>query len=145
MTRVYVDIVGDLFHVGHINLFKQAIELFDDTYLIVGVHSDIAVKSYKRLPVICQEQRYEIVKNCRLVDEVIESAPLIITKEFIKHHKIDYVVHGNDMSESLKLQHNTPVKMNIAKYVKYTKGISTTSIIKKIIDREKLKNGKDIL
>ena len=48
MKRVYVDMVGDLFHIGHINMFKQARELGD--YLIVGVHSDKAVESYKRTP-----------------------------------------------------------------------------------------------
>ena len=49
MTRVYVDIVGDLFHVGHINLFKQARALFNDSFLIVGVHSDKDVESLSQI------------------------------------------------------------------------------------------------
>ena len=134
MTRVYVDIVGDLFHIGHINLFKKARALFSNPYLIVGVHSDKDVESYKRIPVICQEQRYEMIRCCRLVDEVIESAPLTITKEYIEQHKIDYVVHGNDFSESLNMQHKVAIEMKIVKYVEYTKGISTTEIINRISD-----------
>ena len=145
MTRVYVDIVGDLFHIGHINLFKKAKALFKDAYLIVGVHSDKDVESYKRIPIITQEQRYKMIKYCSLVDKVIESAPLVITEKYIEQHKIDYVVHGNDFSESLKIQHKVPLEMKIVKYVEYTKGISTTSIIKKIIKSEKQKNGKNIL
>ena len=35
MTRVYVDIVGDLFHIGHLNLFKKAKALYDNSSLIL--------------------------------------------------------------------------------------------------------------
>ena len=63
MTRVYLDIVADLFHIGHLNLFKKAKLLDTDVYLIVGIHSDESVESYKRVPIIKQEQRYEIVRS----------------------------------------------------------------------------------
>ena len=46
----YIDMVGDLFHVGHLNMFKQARTYGD--YLIVGIHSDKTVESYKRKPQI---------------------------------------------------------------------------------------------
>ncbi len=129
MKRVYVDVVADLFHVGHINLFKKARELGD--YLIVGVHSDKAVESYKRKPIIAEQQRYEMVKYCRLVDEVIEAAPLTITEDFIRENSIDLVVHGDDFQKGHK-QHEVPVEMGIMCYVPYTGGISTTEIIEKI-------------
>tara|TARA_R110001592_G_scaffold149786_5_gene375308 strand:+ start:76 stop:507 length:432 start_codon:yes stop_codon:yes gene_type:complete len=136
MTRVYVDIVGDLFHIGHINLFKQAKLLFDDTYLIVGIHSDRDVESYKRTPIICQENRYEVIRHCCLVDEIIEAAPLCLDTNFINKNNIDYVVHGDDMSASLEDQHKIIRKMNIVKYVEYTKGISTSQIINRIQSRK---------
>jgi len=128
MKRVYSDIVGDLFHIGHINMFKQAREYGD--YLVVGVHSDNTVESYKRKPIISENDRYEIVKNCKLVDEVIIDAPLVITQDYIKENKIDVVIHGDDnlFSENYKI----PIEMGIMKYVKYTKGISTSEIIKRM-------------
>ena len=81
MIRVYVDMVADLFHVGHLNLIQSA-RKFGDT-LIVGIHSDEDVSSYKRMPIINEKDRYEMVRSCRYVDEVIEEAPLKITKEFL--------------------------------------------------------------
>lgn len=136
VTRVYVDVVGDLFHVGHLSLFKKARALFEDPHLIVGIHSDKAVESYKRLPIICQEQRYEMIKSCRLVDEIIEEAPLFVDENFINENKIDCVVHGDDMSKSLEDQHRIIREMNIVKYVEYTKGISTSKIINRIHSRK---------
>ena len=119
MKRVYVDMVGDLFHIGHINMFKQARELGD--YLIVGVHSDKAVESYKRTPITPETGRYEIIRSCRLVDEIIEDAPLIITKKYLLKHDISLVVHGDDIRYDSFYE--VPINMGIMRYVKYTKGV----------------------
>ena len=132
MICVYIDAAADLFHIGHLNLIRRAKELGD--YLIVGVHSDKDVSLYKREPIINERDRYEIVKSCRYVDKVIEGAPLIITESFLKKYEIDLVVHGDDVSESLKKQHKIPLEKNIVKYIPYTKGTSTAQIISKIKD-----------
>jgi cytidyltransferase-like protein len=131
MIRVYVDMVADLFHVGHLNLIKAAHEIGD--YIIVGVHSDEDVQTYKRVPIIKQEQRYELIKSCKYVNEVVEAAPLIITEDFLIEHKIDFVLHGDDINEEISKQHRVPLSMNMMKYIPYTRGISTTSIIDKIL------------
>ncbi len=130
MSRVYVDMVADLFHIGHINILKQARNHGD--YLIVGIHNDKDVESYKRIPIIDENDRYEIVRQCKLVDEVIENAPLVITEEYIKKHKIDYVFHGDDTNIDYSQQHMIPLGLGIMVYGKYTPGISTSSIIDKI-------------
>ncbi len=60
----------DLFHIGHVNILKRSKELCD--YLIVGVSTDELVKSYKnKTPIIPFEERMEIVRACRYVDEVV--------------------------------------------------------------------------
>ena len=124
MKRIYVDIVGDLFHLGHVNLFKKARELGD--YLIVGVHSDEDVESYKRKPVLSLEERSKVIRSCKYVDEVVTAAPLVVTVDFL---------HGDDVSEEVKRQHKIPYGLGMVKYVPYTEGISTTEII------ERIKNG----
>jgi len=128
MKRVYADMVGDLFHIGHINMFKQARELGD--HLIIGIHSDKTVESYKKTPTISEKDRYEIIRNCRLVDEVIEDAPLVITEEYLLKHDISLVVHGDD--ERYDSFYKVPIDMGIMRYVEYTKGTSTTEILNEI-------------
>ena len=130
MIRVYIDMAADLFHVGHLNLICRAKRLGD--YLIVGVHSDKDIGSYKRTPIINEKDRYEIIKSCKYVDEVIENAPLNISMEFIEKNKIDIVAHGDNLSPAVRQQHAIPMKLNIMKYLPSTKGISTTEIISRI-------------
>ena len=47
---MYVDMVADLFHYGHVNFLRQARECGD--YLLVGVHADETVMTYKRRPIL---------------------------------------------------------------------------------------------
>lgn len=66
----YVAGVFDLFHIGHLNIFRRAKEQCD--YLIVGVVSDEQViKSKKTRPYIPFKERLEIVQACRYVDEAV--------------------------------------------------------------------------
>ena len=70
----YVAGVFDLFHIGHLNIFRRAKEQCD--YLIVGVSSDEQViKSKKTRPYIPFEERLEIVQSCRYVDEAVMIPP----------------------------------------------------------------------
>lgn len=135
MVRVYTDMAADIFHMGHVNLLKRAKAMGD--YLVVGVHSDKQIESYKRKPIFPEEHRYEIMRSCKYVDEVIESAPLVMTKEFLESNNIDLVVRGDDMNEELLKQQEAPISMGIMRYVSRTKGISTSEIIDKISERSK--------
>ncbi len=132
--RVYADICGDLFHLGHIEFFKQARTLGD--CLVIGVLSDETVTSYKRTPILTMEERVAVIEACKYVDEVIVNPPLRVTKEWLEEHKIDLVVHGDDFSEELILdQYKVPHELGILRIVRYTEGISTTDIIKRIKSR----------
>ncbi|PCI60917.1 MAG: glycerol-3-phosphate cytidylyltransferase [Gammaproteobacteria bacterium] len=127
MTIVYTSGVFDLFHVGHLSVLKKA-KAFGD-YLIVGVHSDEDVESYKRSPIIPCEQRCEIIRNISCVDEVI-IAPLTPNNDesFYELHNIDIHVAGDNMEHMYKLPH----KMGIMRYVPRSPLTDSTSIIKKL-------------
>ena len=123
--------VADLFHYGHVNFLRLARKHGD--YLLVGVHADKTVMSYKRRPILSMEERVASVKHCRYVDEVISDAPLTIDRAWIEQHEIDLILHGDDLSrETEESWYRTPIKMGIYRSVAYTPGISTTEIIARI-------------
>jgi len=131
---VYTDVVGDLFHLGHVEFFKRARALGD--HLIVGVLEDQVVEEYKRTPILTLEERVRVIAACRYVDEVIIAPPLRLTEELIKKWNISYVVHGDDFSpELLEDQYGTAMRLGILKLLPYTDGISTTNIINRITTR----------
>ena len=133
-TKVYVDIVGDLFHAGHVEFLKKA-KSFGD-YLIVGILADDVVEGYKRQPVISLEDRVKVIQACRYVDEVVVAPPPHLTKEMIQELDIQYIVHGDDINPDLLQEHyGTAIELNVFRLVPYTEGISTTEIIRRIVER----------
>lgn len=131
MTRVYVDMVGDLFHVGHVAFLRQARSLGDE--LVVGVHSDETVESYKRRPVMTMDERVAVVAACRYVDEVVADAPLSLTPEFLSAHRIDLVVHGDDLDNATAARmYAVPMAMGIYRTVPYTSGVSTSDVLERL-------------
>jgi len=135
--RVYIDGVFDLFHRGHLEALKKTKYIENDVELVVGVISDKDTESYKRIPIICEKDRVEIIKSIRYVDEVIFPAPLILKKEFLKNNNIHYVVHGfSDENDRLKQRKFYKELIEIGKFkeIKYYDKCSTTEIISKIIE-----------
>jgi cytidyltransferase-like protein len=134
VTRVYADMAADLFHYGHVEFLRRARELGDE--LVVGIHSDETVESYKRAPVMTMPERVRVVEACRHVDEVVPDAPLSITREWIDRHRIELVVHGDDLDrEEASLMYEVPAAMGILRTVPYTSGISTTEIFRRLEQR----------
>ena len=65
----------DMFHIGHLNLINHAKEYCD--YLVVGVNADQLVEEYKhKTPVIKEDERAEIVRNIKAVDECVITTTL---------------------------------------------------------------------
>ena len=123
--------VADLFHYGHVNFLKKASSHGD--FLLVGVHADQEVMTYKRRPILTMEERVASVEGCRYADEVIPNAPLEIDRTFIEKHNIDLVIHGDDFSSDLEqLCYKIPMEMGIYRTVGYTEGISTTDLIDRV-------------
>eukprot|EP01121_Diplochlamys_sp_Union-15-3_P001454 TRINITY_DN1125_c0_g1_i1.p1 TRINITY_DN1125_c0_g1~~TRINITY_DN1125_c0_g1_i1.p1 ORF type:complete len:296 (+),score=67.04 TRINITY_DN1125_c0_g1_i1:74-889(+) len=134
-VRVFADGVYDLFHSGHARSLRQAKTLFENAYLIVGVSSDKDTHKLKGKTVMNENERAEGVSHCKWVDEVIIGSPWVLTPEFIEEHKIDYVVHGEDLSVD---EHGNDVydwlkKNGKFKTIKRTEGISTSDIILRIL------------
>lgn len=130
---IYTDVVCDLFHSGHVLLFKNIKYKYPNSYLIVGLMSDNDCKLYKREPVYNIEDRFTIIESIKYVDSVIKNATMPITNEFINKHNINLVVRGDDIStESENYWYEIPIKNKIYEKISYTSHISTSKIIEKI-------------
>ncbi len=134
----------DMFHIGHLNLFKQAKEYCD--YLIVGVHSDEWVMHCKsRSTVIPYEDRAEIVGAIRYVDEVVKNESRSKLEALEKYH-FDVAFIGDDWKGTEvwnKIEAELKEHGCDTVYVPYTKGISTTQIRQKLGDSSEKKEKKD--
>lgn len=138
MKTVYIDGVFDLFHRGHLESLVKAKNALGDpanTYLIVGVVSDLDCAGYKRNPVINEEDRVEIIKSIRWVDQVIFPCPMTVTMDFVKANNIDMVVHGFSGEADREKQKEYFAEIKAAgcfKEIDYYSKISTTEIINKL-------------
>ena len=133
ISRVYVDMVGDLFHAGHVSLLREARRHGD--WLVVGVLSDDTAASYKRRPIMTLAERVAVIESCRYVDEVIEDAPFRVTEAFLDEHSITTVVHGDDLSpEGAESVYGPAAAAGKLTYVRRTSGISTTQLIQRVLN-----------
>lgn len=96
----YISGVFDLFHIGHLNMFKRAKEQCD--YLIVGVVNDESViKNKKTMPYIPFEERLEIVRACKYVDEAVEIPTEDVSPdEAYRRYQFDVQFAGSDYADS---------------------------------------------
>jgi len=135
---VYIDGVFDLFHRGHLESLikaKNCLNEPENTYLIAGVIGDEDATSYKRKPIINEEDRKEIISSIKYVDKVICPCPLVVDIDFIKENKIDIVVHGFVSEQDRNKQKDFYENINKEGYFKeieYYSKISTSEIIKNI-------------
>jgi phosphoenolpyruvate phosphomutase len=129
---VYVGMSADLIHPGHLNVLRKASELGD---VIVGLLTDEAIASYKRLPYMPFPQRFEVVENLKGVTKVIPQETLDYVPN-LKLIKPDFVVHGDDWQEGVQRETRLRVIEALAEWggqlieVPYTNGISSTGLQK---------------
>ena len=128
--KVYTAFSIDVLHEGHINILKEASKYGD---VIVGLLTDKAVASYKRLPHFEFKRRKFILENVKYVDKVIPQKTLDYS-ENLKKIKPDYVIHGDDWKHGIQKNVRTKVIKTLKKWngklieVKYSKDISSEKL-----------------
>ena len=131
---VYIVMSVDLIHQGHINIISEGRKLGK---VIIGLLTDEAISSYKRLPLITFADRKTIIENLKGVDKVIPQTTLDYVSN-IKKLKPDYVVHGDDWKKGIQKKVRQRVITTLDEWggklvePKYTEGISSTDLINAI-------------
>ncbi len=134
----YIAGVFDLFHIGHLNLLRRAKEQCD--YLLVGVVSDRGVRENKKVePFVPFEERMEMVKSCRYVDEVVE-IPFVHcdTEDAWRMHRFDAQFSGSDYEHDARwLEKKAFLEKHGAEMVffPYTESTSSTRL-KRLIEKK---------
>ena len=133
---VYVGMSADIIHHGHVNIIKEAHKLGN---VVVGLLTDEAIASYKRVPLLGFQERKQVVENITGVHKVIPQKTLDYVPN-LKRVRPQYVVHGDDWRTGVQRKTRqrviTVLKEWGGKLVEpvYTPGISSTEIIQHLVE-----------
>lgn len=135
----YTTGVYDMFHIGHLNVLRNAKEQCD--YLIVGVSTDELVKSYKhKIPVIPFEERIAIVEAIKYVDQVVAQTSMDKFEAWEQLH-FNAIFHGDDWKGS-DMYNEIEKKLNAVGvdmvFLPHTQGTSSTmlqGVLQKILEK----------
>ncbi|MDB9722660.1 phosphoenolpyruvate mutase [Candidatus Marinimicrobia bacterium] len=135
MKKVYIGMSADLIHKGHLNIIHEGLKLGE---VIIGLLTDEAIASYKRLPLITFNERKLIVENLKGVAKVIPQKTLDYIPN-LKELKPDFVIHGDDWKTGVQKEVRQRVIDTLVEWggelvePKYTKGISSTDLISAVM------------
>ena len=127
MKRVITFGTFDVFHIGHLRILERARMLGD--YLLVGVSTDKMNFDKKgRYPVYSEQERLEIIRALRYVDDVFLEESLALKRHYLQIYQADVLIMGDDWAG--KFDEFSDICQ--VEYLPRTPSISTTAIIEKI-------------
>lgn len=138
MTKIYIGMSADLLHPGHLNIIEEARKIIKDeenAEIIIGLLTDKAIASYKRLPYMTFEQRKTVVENVKGVTSVVAQETLDYVPNLLKI-KPDYVLHGDDWKTGVQAATRQKIINVMQEWggrvidIPYTEGISSTRLNK---------------
>ena len=130
VKNVYVGMSADMIHHGHINIINHAAVLGEVT---IGLLTDAAIASYKRLPYLTFEEREAVVVALKGVAKVVPQETLDYRPN-LEAFRPDFVVHGDDWKVGVQAAVRRQVVEKMAEWggevidVPYTSGISSTKL-----------------
>jgi phosphoenolpyruvate phosphomutase / 2-hydroxyethylphosphonate cytidylyltransferase len=131
---VYIAMSADIVHAGHMNIIELGRQYGDIT---LGLLTDEAIATYKRVPIMNYEQRFAVVSNIKGVSRVIPQTTLDYRPN-LRKLKPDYVVHADDWKTGVMRSARQQVIDTVTEWggeliePKYTEGVSSSDIQKKL-------------
>jgi len=134
MKKIYAGMAADLLHHGHINIIKEAKKYGK---VIIGLLTDEAIESYKRIPALSYKHRKTIIENIKGVNKVVSQNTLSYKKN-LERIKPDFVIHADDWRNGPQKNTRQEVIEVLSEWggelieVPYTEGISSTKLHKEL-------------
>src|SRR5574344_1390890 len=130
MKSVYLGMTADIIHPGIINILNEAAQIGEVT---IGLLTDSAIASHKRLPYLTYEQRKEVVEQLKGVARVVPQEDWSYVPNLLAY-KPDVIIHGDDwktgpLSKIREDVINTMKELGgEVVEIPYTKGINSTGL-----------------
>jgi len=131
--RIWVDGCYDMVHFGHANSLRQAKAM--GKHLTVGVHSGEDIALHKGPPVFTDQERYEMVRSIKWVDEVVENAPYCTELTTMDKYNCEYCAHGDDLTMDVNGVDTYHAVKSAGRYKEFkrTQGVSTTDLVGRML------------
>lgn len=132
--KIYLGMIADIMHPGLINIIEQGAKYGE---LIIGLFTDKAIATNKRLPYLTYEQRKRVVENIKGVSKIVPQDEWSYIPNLLKY-KPDYIIHGDDWKEGpeARLRAEVIETMNVLGgeliEIPYTQGINSTALDEEI-------------
>jgi phosphoenolpyruvate phosphomutase len=127
---VYLGMRGDIVHPGIINIIREGSKLGE---LTVGLLTDSAIASHKRLPFLSYEQRKDVIENIKGVAKVVPQEEWSYVPN-LRKYKPDYIIHGDDWKNGSLQKEREEVFLVMKELggkvieIPYTPGVNSSSI-----------------
>ena len=132
--KVYLGMIADIMHPGLINIINEGAKYGD---VIIGLFTDKAIATHKRLPYLTYEQRETVVRSIHGVSDVVPQDDWSYVPNLIKY-KPDYIIHGDDWLEGPDKYIRDEVFKVMASLggkvieIPYTKGITSSGLAEEL-------------
>ena len=131
---VYLGMIGDIMHPGLINIINEGAKYGD---VMIGLYTDKAIATHKRLPYLTYEQRKNVIENIKGVSSIVPQDEWSYVPNLLKY-KPDYIIHGDDWQQGPDKYIRDEVFKTMEKLggevieIPYTKGISASGLKEEI-------------
>ena len=131
---VYLGMIGDIMHPGLINIINEGTKYGD---VMIGLFTDKAIATHKRLPYLTYEQRKNVIENIKGVSSIVPQDEWSYVPNLLKY-KPDYIIHGDDWLQGPDKYIRDEVFKVMEKLggevieIPYTKGISASGLKEEI-------------
>lgn len=131
---VYLGMIGDIMHPGLINIISKGAEYGE---LTIGLFTDKAIATHRRLPYMTYEQRRQVVGNIKGVANIVPQDEWSYVPN-LKKYKPDFIIHGDDWKTGSEQELRAEVIEVMKEWggkvieIPYTHGINSSSLAKEL-------------